>query len=63
MTNELKLNNTVSEQKVKAPKKRRAVSLDRRKARAGYFFVLKMFSLKERKARTLSSSRTRKEIL
>ena len=40
MTNELKLNNTVSEQKVKAPKKRRAVSLDRRKARAGYFFVL-----------------------
>ena len=40
MTNELKLNNTVSEQKVKAPKKRRAASLDKRKARAGYFFVL-----------------------
>ena len=41
MTNELKLNNVVSEQKTKAPKKRRSgASLDRRKARAGYFFVL-----------------------
>ena len=40
MTNDLKLNNTVSEQKVKAPKKRRAASLDKRKARSGYFFVL-----------------------
>ena len=40
MTNELKLNNVVSE-KTKAPKKRRSnASLDRRKARAGYFFVL-----------------------
>ena len=41
MTNEMKLNNVVSEQKTKAPKKRRSsASLDRRKARAGYFFVL-----------------------
>ena len=41
MTNELKLNNVVSEQKTKAPKKRRSnASLDRRKARSGYFFVL-----------------------
>ena len=40
MTNDLKLNNTVSEQKIKATKKRRAASLDKRKARAGYFFVL-----------------------
>ena len=40
MTNDLKLNNTISEQKIKAPKKRRAASLDKRKARAGYFFVL-----------------------
>ena len=41
MTNEMKLNNVVSEQKAKAPKKRRSgASLDRRKARAGYFFVL-----------------------
>ena len=40
MTNDLKLNNTLSEQKIKAPKKRRAASLDKRKARAGYFFVL-----------------------
>ncbi|MBR0327381.1 MAG: sugar ABC transporter permease, partial [Clostridia bacterium] len=41
MTNEMKLNNTVSEQKVKAPKKRRgSASLDKRKARSGYFFVL-----------------------
>ena len=41
MTNEMKLNNVVSEQKTKAPKKRRSnASLDRRKARSGYFFVL-----------------------
>ena len=39
MTNEAKLQNTVSA--TKAPKKRkRAVSLDRKKARAGWFFVL-----------------------
>ena len=41
MTNEMKLNTTVSEQKLKAPKKRRgSASLDKRKARSGYFFVL-----------------------
>ena len=41
MTNDLKLNNTVSEEKIKTPKKRRkGVSLDVRKARSGYFFVL-----------------------
>lgn len=41
MTNELKLNNSVSEPKVKAPKKRKkGASLDVRKARAGYLFVL-----------------------
>ena len=41
MTNDLKLNNTVSEQKINTSKKRRkGVSLDARKARAGYFFVL-----------------------
>ncbi len=41
MTNDLKLNNTVSAEKVKAPKKRRgAASLDKKKARSGYFFVL-----------------------
>ena len=41
MTNEMKLNTTVSEQKLKAPKKRRGTaSLDKRKARSGYFFVL-----------------------
>ena len=38
MTNEAKLQNTAA--KKQAPKRRRAVSLDRRKARAGYFFVL-----------------------
>ena len=40
MTNEMKLNTTVSEQKLKAPKKRGSASLDKRKARSGYFFVL-----------------------
>ncbi len=41
MTNDLKLNNTVSAEKIKAPKKRRSsASLDVKKARAGYFFVL-----------------------
>ena len=40
MTNEMKLNTTVSEQKLKAPKKRGNASLDKRKARSGYFFVL-----------------------
>ena len=38
MTNEAKLQNTAA--KKQAPKRRRAVSLDRRKARAGWFFVL-----------------------
>ena len=38
MTNEAKLQNTSA--KKQAPKRRRAVSLDRRKARAGWFFVL-----------------------
>ena len=39
MTNEAKLQNTVATKQ--APKKRRrAVSLDRRKARAGWLFVL-----------------------
>ena len=40
MTNELKLNNAVSTPKVKAPKKKRAASLDKKKAKAGWFFVL-----------------------
>ncbi|MGM9643172.1 MAG: carbohydrate ABC transporter permease [Eubacteriales bacterium] len=41
MTNDLKLNNTVSAEKTKTSKKRRgSASLDRRKARSGYFFVL-----------------------
>ncbi len=41
MTNDLKLNNTVSAEKLNAPKKRRkGVSLDKKKARSGYFFVL-----------------------
>ena len=38
MTNEAKLQNTAA--KKQAPKRRRAVSLDRRKARAGWLFVL-----------------------
>lgn len=40
MTNDLQLNNTVSAQKTKAPKRRKHASLDRRKARAGWLFVL-----------------------
>ena len=41
MTNDLQLNKTVSVPKaVKPKKKRRAASLDKRKARAGWFFVL-----------------------
>ena len=39
MTNEAKLKTTVSANKA-APKKRKIASLDRRKARAGWFFVL-----------------------
>ena len=38
MTNEIKLNETVGT--VKAPKKRKIASLDKRKARVGWFFVL-----------------------
>ena len=38
MTNEAKLQNTAA--KKQAPKRRRAVSLDRRKASAGWLFVL-----------------------
>ncbi len=41
MTNDLKLNNTVSAEKTQAKKKRRgSASLDVKKARSGYFFVL-----------------------
>lgn len=41
MTNDLKLNTTVSAEKTKASKKRRgSASLDRKKARSGYLFVL-----------------------
>ena len=40
MTNDIQLNNTVSAQKAKAPKRRKHASLDRRKARAGWLFVL-----------------------
>ena len=41
MTNDLKLDRTVSEPKARTTKKRKgSASLDRRKARAGYFFVL-----------------------
>ena len=38
MTNEIKLNENVGA--VKAPKKRKIASLDKRKARVGWFFVL-----------------------
>ena len=39
MTNELKLNQLFGN-KAAQPKKRKIASLDRRKARAGWFFVL-----------------------